>query len=253
VGGRETGCVSRPGRADEEEARAFVVDNMGWFAFGRGETLEARRHFEEALTLFRAIGEIQGTSDQLMDPGRVAYTLGDYDEGRRLLEESRTIQQAVGLKNTILNCACQELLGEIASAQGQFAEAEARFRQQLVILLAWRVQDRSHLLVTLDALMGLATILANENDVERAVEVLALVRAAARIDRRTETKAEQVTTDLEARLSPARFAAAQARGRALELGATVVAILAEGAAYLLAVTASCAPTYVVAPRYPNSR
>ena len=68
--------------------------------------------------------------------------------------------------------------------------------------------------------------MANADDVERAVEVLALVRGAARIDRRTETKAEQLLTELEARLSAARFAAAQARGRALELGATVSKILA---------------------------
>jgi tetratricopeptide (TPR) repeat protein len=287
---------------------AFVIDGMGHFALALGQTLEAKRHHEEALALYRASGELQGTSDQLENLSRVAYTLGDYDEGRRLLEESLTIQQAFGLKNTILDCDCQEVLGEIASAQGQFAEAEARFRQELALVrdlgyrerlswslsrlgaavlaqnrlgeaagllaealaiaeecgdrlgisrahnqlgylalrqgaldtarrhwrtavdLAWRVQDRSHLLVTLDALMGLATILANENDVERAVEVLALVRAAARIDKRTETQAEQVLAELEVRLSPARFAAAQARGHKLELGATVAAMLAEGAA-----------------------
>jgi tetratricopeptide (TPR) repeat protein len=220
----------------------------------------------------------------------VAYTLGNYDEGRRLIQESLAIQQAVGLKNTILDCECQELLGEIASAQDQFAEAEARFRHQLAIFsdlgyreqlswsysrlgaavlaqgrlseaaallaealaiaescadprgisrahkelgylalkqgaldmamrhwrtavdMAWRVQDRSQLLVTLDALIGLATLMAQADDAERAVEVLALVRSAARIDHRTETKAEQLLAELEARLSPARFAAAQAHG-----------------------------------------
>ena len=82
------------------------------------------------------------------------------------------------------------------------------------------------MLVTLDALIGLATLMAIENDVEQAVEVLALVRGAARIDRRTETKAEQLLTELEARLSVAQFAAALACGRALELGATVSKILA---------------------------
>jgi len=313
-------------RADAEEARAlferslailreigdtwvvaFVIDNIGWFAFGRGETLEAKRHWEDALALFRAIGEVQGTTDQLMDVGRVAYTLGNYDEGRRLLQESLAIQQAGGLKNRFLDCDCQELLGEIASAQGQFAEAEAHFRQQLAILrdlgyrerlswsysrlgaavlaqdrlgdaarllaealtiaercgdergiarahkelgylalrqgaldtarrhwrtavdMAWRVQDRPQLLVMLDALIGLATILAKENDVERAVELLTLVRSAATIDRHTETRAEQALAELEARLSPASFAAAQARGRSLELGATVAVMLAEAA------------------------
>ena len=59
---------------------------------------------------------------------------------------------------------------------------------------------------------------------------LALVRGAASIDRQTETKAERLLAELEARLPAARFAAAQARGRVLELGATVAAILAKVAA-----------------------
>jgi hypothetical protein len=69
--------------------------------------------------------------------------------------------------------------------------------------------------------------MAQAGDVERAVEILALVRSAARIDRRTETKAERLLAEPEGHLSAARFAAAQARGHKLELGAAVAAILAE--------------------------
>ena len=102
--------------------------------------------------------------------------------------------------------------------------------------MAWRVQDRPHLLVVLDALIGLATLLANQNDVERAVEVLALVCGAASIDRHTQATAERSLAELEARLPAARFAAAQARGHKLALNTTVAAMLAEGAAYTSAVT-----------------
>jgi len=236
----------------------------------------------------------------------VAYTLGNYDEGRPLLQESLAMKQAVGSKIRIAEC--QELLGEIAYAQNQFAEAEAHFREELAIWhefgnrallarsisrlgaavlaqnrlsaaagllaealaialgcgdahgisrahtqlgylalkqealdrarrhwrsaldVAWRVHDRSQLLVTLDALIGLAILMGQAGDTERAVELLVLVRSAARIDRRTETQAEQLLAELEARLSPARFAAALARGRALKLGAAVAAMLAEAAA-----------------------
>jgi hypothetical protein len=75
-------------RADPEEARAlfersltifreigatwevaFVISGIGHFAFGRGETLEAKRHFEEALALWQANGELQGTSDALANRG----------------------------------------------------------------------------------------------------------------------------------------------------------------------------------------
>jgi hypothetical protein len=129
--------------------------------------------------------------------------------------------------NTIAPIA---LIHPTAQRMAQAALETARRHWHTAIDVAWRVQNRVHLLVTLDALIGLATILENENDVEQAVEVLALVRSAARIDRRTETKAEQVLTELEIRLPAARFVAAQARGRALELGARVAAMLVEGAA-----------------------
>ncbi len=312
-------AVSRP---DPEEARAlferslaifreigatwdvaFVIEGMGHFAFGRGWTLEARGLYEEALALHCANGERgTGRSNALLNLGRVAYTLGNYDEGRRLLQESLAMKQGIGSKIRIAECL--EVLGEIASAQGQFAEAEARFQQELVLVrdlgyreqlsmslsrlgaavlaqkrlsesaellaealviaercgdqrasayahnslgckalrqgaldtarrhwrtsidLVWPARDRTVMLIILNALLGLATLTAKEQDVERAVEVLALVQRAAGIDRRTETQAEQLLAELEAHLSPARFCAAHARGRALALDATVAAIRA---------------------------
>jgi len=235
----------------------------------------------------------------------VAYTLGTYDAGRRLLQESLAMKQAIGSKIRIAECL--EVLGENAYAQGQFAEAEARFQQELVLVrdlgyrepqsrsyahlgmavlaqkrlndaaellaealtiaegcgdpgsisrahnqlgylaltqgapdtarqhwrtaidVARRIQDRPQLLVTLDALIGLATLMVNVDNVERGTELLTLVHRVATIDRRTATKAEQMLADLEGRLSPARFTAAHTRGSALALDATVVAVLAEGA------------------------
>jgi hypothetical protein len=96
--------------------------------------------------------------------------------------------------------------------------------------MAWRVQDRPHLLVTLDALIGLATFIAQADNVERAVELLTLVRGAASIDHHTRARAEQVLAELESRLPTARFAAAQARGRGLVLDAVVGTILTESIA-----------------------
>lgn len=287
---------------------AFVTDQLGHFAFGHGETLEAKRYHEEALALWRTSGQVLETSDELVNLGFVAYTLGEYDEGRRLLLESLAMQEAAGVRSTTLDCDCQEVLAEIAYGQGQFAEAEVHFRQQIAIQgnlgyreqLSWglsrlgaavlaqgrlgdaagllaealaiaescgdprgiarahkelgylalkqgahdtarrhwrtaidiarRVQDRPHLLIMLDALLGLATLMAQADNVESAVELLTLVRRAASIDYHTATRAEQQLAELERRLSPAGFATAQARGRGLELAATVAAVVAEAPA-----------------------
>ena len=64
-------------------------------------------------------------------------------------------------------------------------------------------------------------------DGERVVELLVLVRSPARIDHRTETQGEQLLAESEGRLSPARLAATQARGRALQLDVTVAELVAE--------------------------
>jgi hypothetical protein len=115
-------------------------------------------------------------------------------------------------------CAHKEL-GYLVLKQAAFDTARRHWRTAIGV--AWRVQDRAHLLVTLDALIGLAALMTQVDNVERAVELLTLVRGAASIDRRTETKVEQLLAELEERLPVARFAAAQARGRALVLGAAV--------------------------------
>ena len=61
--------------------------------------------------------------------------------------------------------------------------------EQGVERLGWLMDDLFRVPVLgwrfgLDALIGLATLMAQADNVERAVEVLTLVRGAARIDRR---------------------------------------------------------------------
>jgi hypothetical protein len=82
----------------------------------------------------------------------------------------------------------------------------------------------------LDALIGLAALLAQVGDTDRAVELLALVHLLSRIDHHIQIRAEQLLADLQTRLSEVRFAALQARGKALQLGDVIAALLAEGEA-----------------------
>jgi tetratricopeptide (TPR) repeat protein len=250
----------------ELQGTSNALLNLGRVAYTLGEYDEGRRLLQESLVMKQAVGSKIRIAECQEVLGEIAYAQGQFAEaearfrqqlaivpdlgyrellslnfsrlGAAVLAQNR-LSDAAGLLAEALAIAesCGDLrgisrahkeLGYLALRQG--ALDTARRHWHTAVDMAWRVQDRAHLLVTLDALIGLATILANENDVEQAVEVLALVRSAARIDRRTETKAEQVLTELEIRLPAARFVAAQARGRALELGARVAAMLVEGAA-----------------------
>jgi tetratricopeptide (TPR) repeat protein len=243
-----------------------VLLDLGWVAYALGDYEEARQLQEESLTIIHTLGFQIAVADRQEALSEIAYAQGQFAEAEACFRQQLAILRDLGYREQLswslsrLGAAvlAQDRLSDAATLIAEaLAIAEgcgdgrgiARAHNQLGYLalrrgaldtarrhwrtaldMAWRVQDRPHLLVTLDALIGLATILANENDVEQAVEVLALVRSAARIDRRTETKAEQVLTELEIRLPAARFVAAQARGRALELGARVATMLVEGAA-----------------------
>jgi predicted ATPase len=250
----------------ELQGTAVALLNLGRAAYTLGNYDEGRRLLQESLAMQQAVGAKVRIAECLEMLGEIAYAQGQFAEAEAYFRQQLAIVPDLGYRELLswsysrLGTAvlAQERLSEAATllaealviAQGcgdprggsrahtelgylalrQGALNTARRHWRTAIEMAWRVQDRPHLLVTLDALMGLATLIIQAGDVERAVELLTLARSAARIDRRTESKAEQLLAEQEARLPAARFAAAQTRGRALELGTTVAAMLAEDGA-----------------------
>jgi predicted ATPase/transcriptional regulator with XRE-family HTH domain len=202
---------------------AECLELLGENASAQRQFAAAEARFQQQIAILRDLGNRELLSWSLSGLG--AAVLADrLSDVAGLLGEALTIAEGCGDRRGLARAHSQ--LGYLALQQGAFDTARRHWRT--AVEAAWRVQDRAHLLVTLDALIGLATLMFQAGDAERAVELLTLVRGAASIDRRTETKAEQVLAELEGQLSPARFAAAQARGRAVELGVMVAAMLAEG-------------------------
>jgi predicted ATPase len=202
---------------------AECLEVLGEIASAQGEFAEAEGHFRQELAIWHEFGNRALLARSFSRLGAAVLAQERLGDAAGLLAEALTIACACGDSHSI--ALAHNQLGYLALNQGALDTARRHWRTAVEV--ARRVQDRAHLLVTLDALMGLATLMGQAGDAERAVELLALVRSAARIDRRTETQAEQLLAELEARLSAARFAAAQARGHKLALNTTVAAILAE--------------------------
>jgi tetratricopeptide (TPR) repeat protein len=196
---------------------------LGAIAYAQGQFAEAEARFQQELAILRDQGYRERLSWSLSRLGAAVLAQERLSDAAGLLAEALTIAEGWGDPHGIARAHTQ--LGYLALKQGARATASQHWRTAIEV--AWHIQERSQLLVTLDALIGLARVMGQAGDAERAVELLALVHSAAHIDRRTEAQAEQVLAELDARLSPARFAAAQARGRALELGTAVAAMLAE--------------------------
>jgi predicted ATPase len=198
---------------------------LGEIAYAQGEFAEAEAHARQESAIWHEFGNRALLSRSISRLGAAVLAQDQLGDAAGVLAEALAIAEGCGDPHGISRAHTQ--LGYLALKQGALDTARRHWRSALDV--AWHVQERSHLLVTLDALIGLATVMGQAGDAERAVELLVLVRSAARIDRRTETQAEQLLAELEPRLSPASFTAAQARGQALELGAAVAAVLAEAA------------------------
>ncbi|HEU5098647.1 MAG TPA: tetratricopeptide repeat protein, partial [Roseiflexaceae bacterium] len=207
---------------------------LGKIAYAQGQFAEAEARFRQELTIIHDLGYREPRSWCLSRLGAAVLAQERLGDAAGLLIQARTIAEDCSDPRGISRAHNQ--LGYLALKQG--APETARQHWRTAIDKSRHVQDYPHLLVsldpqlvvTLDALMGLATLMTQAGDVEQAVEMLTLVRGAATIDRRTENTAEQLLAELEGRLSPDCFAPAQARGRVLELGTTVAAVLAEGGA-----------------------
>jgi hypothetical protein len=105
---------------------------------------------------------------------------------------------------------------------GDLPEARKCFRQALEIYMTVRVV--SGVLLTL---VGIATLLVAEGEKERALELLALVLHHPLSWQMAKDQAAPLIAKLEAELLPDVVAAAQERGRARNLDATVAELLVE--------------------------
>jgi predicted ATPase/transcriptional regulator with XRE-family HTH domain len=250
----------------ETQGTGLALLNLGRVAYTLGDYDEGRRLLEESLAMKRVVGSKIRSTECLELLGEIAFAQGQFAEAEARFREALVIvpslsqRERLGLSLARLGATvlAQDRLGQAAelfaeslaiaeecdNAHGiafahvrlgflalrQTAPEAARRHWHTALVVVSQHQDRAHLLVMLDALIGLAALLAQVGDTDGAVELLALVHLLSRIDHHTQLRAEQLLADLQTRLSEARFAALQARGKALQLGDVIAELLAEGEA-----------------------
>ncbi|WP_206079460.1 tetratricopeptide repeat protein [Polyangium spumosum] len=105
-----------------EQAKALFW--LGHNAASRSEHDTARARYEEALPLFRKVGDVLGEADCIKGLGDL--TLGsDHDAARARYEEARTLYRKVGGIPGEANCI--QRLGDIALRRADHATARARY------------------------------------------------------------------------------------------------------------------------------
>jgi tetratricopeptide (TPR) repeat protein len=220
-------------RLGEQTESAFALSYaplvLARVAYHRGEYESARQFYEGAV----ATVEKDGSRHELMMYrsllGDVALAMGDLEGAQESHQRAR--EPAKEMAVPWMEAAAGEhyglaysldRLGEIALAVGDVRRARETYQQALLIA-------RDYPLVTLhlDVVVSQAALLAHEGREERAAELAALALHHPRSHVEVTKRAQKLLEDLEARLPPDVFAAAQGRGRARGLEATVQERLGE--------------------------
>jgi tetratricopeptide (TPR) repeat protein len=221
--GRYAEALSISREANDHRGIAMALIRLGEDAYARQAYVEARRLYEESLSLVQAIGRyaLGGLYTNL---GDVALAQDDYKAASGRYQEALAQSRRIHRHLDVLR-AC-ERLGRVALAVGDPETAAGHYLQALETA----VESHSDLLLHQDALrldvvIGIALLIAR-TDEQRAVELAALAREHPSGTEETQSRAQGLLEDLRPRLSPAAFAAAQERGRSLELEATLRQLLA---------------------------
>jgi tetratricopeptide (TPR) repeat protein len=213
----------------DQDGIAVAQTILGQIAFLVGDYQAARSHSEASLALERALGNRWGTVFTLISLGRVALAERAFAEARHWFSEGLAIREAMGDGRGI--GLCLRYLGDIATALGDHGEAQrlyqeslARFKAigdqagattSLLIKLgytalalhqqpasrstffealreAWAIRATPE---TLDALAGIATVLAEDNP-SQAYALATLVARHPAVTQESKARAETLQTDL---------------------------------------------------------
>jgi len=122
------------GEIDRLEEQAQAKQNLGLVECEQGNLEAAQRQFEEALTLYRSLGDQHGVADCLSGLGRILSTKGFYDTARRQFEKALAIFQGLGDRQN--EAACLRTIGVTYWRQGANDAAQEAFTESLDICRA---------------------------------------------------------------------------------------------------------------------
>lgn len=205
----------------QHEARAMAYMNLSTVASAEQHYEESKRLMQQALDIAKESGNLRQIATILSNLAFTTFKLGEFAESRRLCHEAIEIWEQTelairGLPTSLVN------LGHACTALGEKGEALAAFKQALQ--MCWQ-QERIPLV--LEIIVGLARLLASTGRYEYPVELLACVAQHPAMSDDIHNLSHPVLIELEQKLAPNTFQAAQERGEKLSLSAVVDRLLSQ--------------------------
>ncbi|MCX7682680.1 MAG: tetratricopeptide repeat protein, partial [Anaerolineae bacterium] len=196
-----------------------LLNVLGILAILQGEYAQAVQHYEESVSVAREANDRQAVADMLNNLGYIHhhYT-GDAGQARRYYQESLSISREIGHRHGATSTLSN--LGHLYVLMGDYALAWQHLREALSEATAIESVP-----LTLDALVGVASLWAETGELEKAARLLGLIvnHPATEVD--TAQAAEKVLARLRQRFPAAQIEMAMESGRALDFHTAVTDIV----------------------------
>ncbi|MBV9279724.1 MAG: tetratricopeptide repeat protein [Chloroflexi bacterium] len=140
---------------------AESLGNLGNVMVHEGKYGQAAALHEEALALFRSLGHEEGVAQNLANLGAEAYMQGEYGRAAALHEEALSLRRTMGDSSGIANSVTY--LGLVAYMQGEYGRAGALYEEALA--LRSTLGDRRGIA---GGLLGLGNVSYMQGDYRRA-------------------------------------------------------------------------------------
>ncbi len=203
---------------DDRLGIAGSLANLGSLAALRGKADEASTLFAEALSHFQVLGYRWGIAYTLIRIGEIAADMENSGAALPLLKDALAICRDIGHRWGTGFSLLQ--MGHILLAQRQNTKAGKLYLEALQI-----VSEIQAIPAVLDALTGIAGIMFDEDECERALELVTLVLNHPAADGETKQRAERIHTILMVELLPDQVEAATARGQHTPLDVIITDLL----------------------------
>jgi tetratricopeptide (TPR) repeat protein len=188
-------------------------------AMQRGDYTSAQEACEEALALFRALGQSYGLSQALNFLGDLARLQGDYATAAAHYRESLPLARQAGVRSDIASLLHN--LGYVALAQGESSQAAALFGEGLMLQ-----REIGHQQGIAECLAGCAAVAAIRGQAELAARLFGATdalstRASGPVWPAEQTEYNRHQAAAQAELPPMVWESARAAGRAMSLAQAI--------------------------------
>ena len=119
--------LAHPRGQEPTEARAAALSSAGGLAILQGDYEQARKLYEQSLLIRREIGDRFGLAKSLGNLGMLEYELGNDDRARELQEESLAIRRELGDKSQIAISLFN--LGNLVQEQEDYIRASELYKE----------------------------------------------------------------------------------------------------------------------------